>query len=329
MAYSVEVMKSAVERFLNDENIDQISKELRVSANTIYGWLTPDNVPSDAETQKKLSMKIKGLYKSKKYNEAKKICERFVDNPVIQSQLVSILIGESSFDKAERICRKFKDYAPLQSQLVRIFVKKGKIEEAKEICEKFKDHAPIQSQLVRILINQGDLDKAQKICDKFADDKVIKTELMPMLSELIKAEEANKRKTIGEVFAKEIEQIKTNLKRQLGDSNTEEIEKLELISQRGNSDLRAKMQFLIYLNRYGLADVAEKRFKVENEIYQEIYRIVLFSKDNPNFSKNKLVRSKAVKDIRHTIILNGGNEEYADELINKAMKSEVKEPSLG
>ena len=75
-------------------------------------------------------------------------------------------------------------------------------------------------------------------------------------------------------------------------------------------------------------DVIEERLQLENEIYQDVCRLVLFTRDNPDFSKNKLSRSKLAKDLKHKIMLKCGDEEYASNILNKAMGMCVEEPCL-
>ena len=398
MTYSVEIIKNVLQRVINGENVEEVSKDMGISVSLIHSWLNYENDPNNEHSFKKVSNKIKKLIEMGKISEAKEmcaqfkdyaviqsqlvkilinegktgeakeICERFSDYPVIQSQLVTILINEGKTRKAKEICEKFKEHIPLQSQLVRILVNEGKIDEAKKICESFKDHAPLQSQLVTILMSEGKIDEAKKICEKFKEYAPLQSQLIVILIEEGNLEQAkemcakpignaemrkklmavlekqaklrdelndeNKVKTIGQVFAKEILQImgklekKSKLEKNADNSYAEDLRKLALVSKKDSNDLRAKMQLLTYLLKYGMSDVAQKQLKAENEIYQEIYRMVLFARDNTDFSRNKLLRSRMVKDIKHQIMMSGGNAEYATELLDKAVSRAVGAPEL-
>ena len=329
MAYSKELIKNAVERFLDGEDIEKISKETGLSKEVLYSWITPEIGSEDKDFQKKVSMKVRELIEKRELYEAQRICERFGDNRIIQSQLVTILITKRKFDKAKEICKKFSGHIPMQSQLVTLLVKEGNFEEAQRICERFPNHIPLQSQLITILKNQGRLEEAKKICARFPNDAGISSKLESILNKESKLEAGEM--TLGQMFSREISQIIARIGKQLkleGSKDKSDIETLKLIGQSGENDFRAKMQLISYLKRYGMNEVIEERLQLENEIYQDIYRLVLFSQDNPDFSKNKLTRSKLVKDIKHKIMLKCGDEEYASSILNKAMGMGIEEPCL-
>ena len=315
MTYSVEVKKDILNRILNGEYINKISDELGIGISTIRSWV--DNEPSinGREFLIAVSKQINEMIGQNKSNEAMAICEEFKDAPVIQSQLAKILITQKQFSRVKEIAKKFPNHAPLQSQLVKILTKEGNVEEVKEICEKFPDHAPLQIQLVKILISLGKLDKAKEICERFPDDKNMKAqkqEILYMQSKLQKEE------TIGQFFSEEVTKISAQTK------DAQERGLLKLIFQKGLTDLRAKMGFLTYLMKYGMNDVIEKKLKPEYEIYQEILRLTLFSKDNPGFNRNKLGRSKLVQDLKHKLRLLGVTLEDTEKIIARAMgKSEI------
>jgi hypothetical protein len=354
MEYSVEVIKNAVERFINDEYIEDISKDIGVATSTIYSWLTPENCPKDEESLKALSKRIKELIRQKKFSEARIICENFIDNEIICSQLVTILIGQGELKAAKEICNKFKNQVAIQSQLVTILLKQGNIPEAKKICEDFKDDDGMQSQLINILRKEGNISEIKKICERFKDSEILQFQLLMILmdeGDLKAAKEIcnrfkdteniqrqlprilireNKYKSIGTFFVEEISQIrdKAQEKREANDNSyVEDLKKLDLISRRTVGDLRARMELVLLLKKYGLNDFVEKQLHDENEIYQEMYRLILFAKDNPNYNRGKLVKSKLVQGIKNKIISNGGNTPYAFELIDKAIKREPKEQS--
>lgn len=263
--------------------------------------------------------------RQKRLPEARQICENFIDNDVIHSQLVTILMEQGELKKAEELCNRFKDQITMQSQLVTILLRQRRIAEAKEICENFKDEEGMQSQLINISKREGNLREAKQICKRFKDTENIQRQLPRILFR------ENSHKSIGIYFLEEISQIiaKAQEKREIqNNSYVEDLKKLELISRRKVGDLRARMEFVVLLKKYGLNDFVEKQLQEENEIYQDVYRLILFARDNPNYSRGQLSKSQLVKGIKSKILLNGGNASYAYQLIDKATKREPKGPSL-
>ena len=356
MEYSEEVIKSAVERFISDEaSIEEISKDIGVTTSTIYSWLTPENCPKDEESLKELSKRIRELMRQKRLPEARQICENFIDNDVIHSQLVTILIEQGELKKAEELCNRFKNQMTMKSQLVTILLKQGRTPEAKKMCENFKDEEGMQSQLINILKREGNIAEVKAICERFKDSEIIQFQLLMVLMAEGNLREAkqickrfkdteniqrqlprilikeNSHKSIGIYFLEEISQIiaKAQEKREIqNNSYVEDLKKLELISRRKVGDLRARMELVVLLKKYGLNDFVEKQLQEENEIYQDVYRLILFAKDNPNYRRNQLSKSQLVKGIKSKILLNGGNLSYAYELINKAIKRAPEQLSL-
>ena len=350
MIYSEEVIKSVINRFIDDESdIEEISTELDVSKSVVCGWLTPENGINDDESLKKLSKRVRELVRQKKFSEARQICGNFSDDKIIQSQLVTILIEQNELKEAKKICSRFSEHTPIQSQLVTILLKEGNVLEAKKICEKFKDDEGLQSYLAKILKFEGNRSEAKKICENFRDGEAIQSQLVKLLVEEDELEEAkaicdrfkdseilqeqlqrilikkNRKKSMGEFFADETSQVMIKAKER---GEMEDVKSIGDIRRCIVGDLRARMQFVMLLKKYGMNDVVQMRLKEDDEIYQEIYRLLLFARDNPDFSQTRIFKLKFVKSLKNKIMLNGGSLRYATEIINKTIKRDTEEHDL-
>ena len=267
------------------------------------------------------------LLKKGRIKEAKEICnrEKFKGNVTIQSQYITILLGEKRTEEAIEICNreKFKNNPTIQSRLIKILIKKRSIKEIKEICnrEAFKGNTMIQTQLITILLQEGEIEEAKKICerDELKDNAEIQAKLLTILymEERIKGQDNTE--TIGDRFGGEISSIIRNLQEQQKNEQGE-IRKLERMAKMPYRDIRARMQLVIYLNRYGMGEIAEQRLKNESQIYQEIYRLVFVAQDRKDIIEKDLKKSRLIHSLKRQIIVTGGNGEYAEELIDKAIK---------
>ena len=118
-----------------------------------------------------------------KYEEAKKIGERFKNNEPIQSQMITIAMIEGKYDEAKEIGRRFENCKPIQSQMITIAMMEGRYEEAKKIGERFKNYVPIQSQMITIAIKKGNFEKARMIGERFKESPVIQSQIERLVGE--------------------------------------------------------------------------------------------------------------------------------------------------
>ena len=207
MAYSIEVKQKVLERIKNGEKIKDISTKTGISQSTLYNWEKQQKnkeILKKQETGYKVSLdeinvskEIKQLIKLKKWNTAIKLTNKYLNNPIIQSQRITILINKKRFQEAKEIGEKFKDNAQIQSQMVTIAIKEEDFKTAKKIGKKFKEHAPIQSQMVTIAIKEEDFKKAKEIGEKFKDNAQIQSQ---MITIAIEEEDFRTAKEIGEKF---------------------------------------------------------------------------------------------------------------------------------
>ncbi|MBQ3145763.1 MAG: helix-turn-helix domain-containing protein, partial [Clostridia bacterium] len=135
MAYSEEIKGKVLSEVKAGKRITEIGKKYEISPSTIYGWkrIITGTKKEDkkftklVEEEKEVSMKIRTLITLRKFEEAKKIGEKFPDNEPIQSQMVTIYMKEGRIKEAKKIGEKFPDYEPIQSQMVTIYMKEGRI----------------------------------------------------------------------------------------------------------------------------------------------------------------------------------------------------------
>ena len=135
----------------------------------------------------------------------------------------------------------------------------------------------------------------------------------------VKEQTQKNEETIGDIFKEEISKIVKQAQGQKG-IGQEEFKKLELISKSPYNDIRARMQLIIYLNKYGMSGIVGQRLKNENRIYQEVLRLVLIANDRPGIDEKNLRSSVTVQNVRRQIIMTGGDKKYADEVIERAIK---------
>lgn len=152
MAYSSEVKSQILKRIAGKEKIKYISEETGISMQTLYNWKKQmnnkeDNNEESMKEEKAASKKIKKLIEIEEYDKAAKIVERYPNNLIIQSQMVTIAIRQGDYKKAKEIGAKFEDYAPIQSQMLTIAIKEEDFQTVEEIKNKFKDNNIIQKQV--------------------------------------------------------------------------------------------------------------------------------------------------------------------------------------
>ena len=182
MAYSSEVKSRVLKRIEEGEKIKNISEETGISIPTLYNWKKQMNNKEDRneesmQEEKAASKKIKELIELEEYDKAAKIAERYPNNIIIQSQMVTIAIREEEYEKAKEIGARFEDNAPIQSQMVTIAIREEEYEKAKEIGARFEDNALIQSQMVTIAIREGDFQKIEEIGARFENYKFIQYQI--------------------------------------------------------------------------------------------------------------------------------------------------------
>ena len=122
MAYSEEVKQKILNRIENGDKIKDISEETGISIPTLYNWRNKANLSKEnqgkGETNKSTNIEqlkiIKRLIKEKRFQEAKKIVERFPDYKPIQSQMLKIAIKEGDLKRAKEIGERFPKDVPMQ-----------------------------------------------------------------------------------------------------------------------------------------------------------------------------------------------------------------------
>ena len=218
MAYSEEVKNEAKEMLAKGKKVKQVSEEMKISVATIYKWKkeveekTVEKIEErylKSQSNKPIqdaidtSKEIKKLIGLKRFNEAMRLTEKYLENPVIQSQRVKILIINRKYQEAKRIGRReeFINDAPIQSQMITIVIKEGDLEEAKRIGrrEEFINNMPTQSQMITLAIKEGDLEEAKRIGrrEEFINNAPIQSQMITIAikeGDLEKAKKIGKRK---------------------------------------------------------------------------------------------------------------------------------------
>ena len=123
---------------------------------------------------KEISKRIKDLIKERKFYIAKKLGEAYLEDEIIQSQMVTIAIRERDYERAKKIGEKFPNDEAIQSQMVTIAVREGDFNRAKKIGEKFPNAESIQSQMITIEIRERDYERAKETTNMKKDiDEII------------------------------------------------------------------------------------------------------------------------------------------------------------
>lgn len=158
------------------------------------------NFPEDAMIQsivvKVLRQKGKDENGTEYSGKLEKLFKKFKDDPVIQSQHISILIGKKEFKEAEEIGELFREDLTIQSQMIIILIKQEKYDEAflfiseleKENTEAKKFEA-IQSQKMTLFIKKGQFEDALKLAEEQPKCKPIQSQAIQILLKLERIEE--------------------------------------------------------------------------------------------------------------------------------------------
>ena len=93
---------------------------------------------------KMLSQLIKIYMKQNKLAEAKELCEKNLEIEAIKSQYVTVLIGEGNTEEAKQFC---PNNPIIQSQLISIYMSERNLDEAKKVAEANKTSTAIKGQL--------------------------------------------------------------------------------------------------------------------------------------------------------------------------------------
>ena len=145
MAYSEEIKQKILKRIENGDKIKNISEETGISIPTLYKWrnkanLSKENKEKD-ETNKSTKKEIekeKKIVGFKQSNEDTKE-KTFIMQAIEQSKIIKRLIKEKRFKEAKRIGERFLNDAPIQSQMITIAIQEGDLKRAKEIGKYLKD----------------------------------------------------------------------------------------------------------------------------------------------------------------------------------------------
>ena len=115
--------------------------------------------------------------KTKKYDKAIKIAEDNPNHKAIQSQLITLYMTMGRFYKAEKEAKKHPDYEQNQSLLMTIYTKQKRFDEAIEIGENNPDNEIIQYKLMISYIKIGKFEKAKLIAYKYPKNRKIQNQL--------------------------------------------------------------------------------------------------------------------------------------------------------
>lgn len=132
----------------------------------------------------------------------------------------------------------------------------------------------------------------------------------------------NKESTIGIVFKDEIRQVQASAYAKANNSiGTEQknfiydLDMTELLAEKDVSNLRARMQMVMLLRKYGMPEVARDKLSLESEIYEDINHMVFQKKKDSQYNN-----SGNLKKIMENIEKIEGDNDYAYQLVNKALK---------
>ena len=113
--------------------------------------------------------------------ELKNLCiqagAKFSENPIIQTQMMSIYIEQKEYEKAKEIGLKFPEEEKIQSQMIKIYMKEGNYVEAIKLGAEFPENPIIQSQMMSVYMRQGKYYRAKRIGEKFSWHKPIQLQL--------------------------------------------------------------------------------------------------------------------------------------------------------
>ncbi len=128
---------------------------------------------------------ISSLNMKRKTNQSKAICRRkeFCEHPIIQAQLMSILMNERKYEAAKEIGKRFPNSHSVQTRMIRILIHEKKYEEAERVAKKFLWYSKIREQLGDLLISQGKIDELKEIGDMFPKDKKLQDRINNIIRE--------------------------------------------------------------------------------------------------------------------------------------------------
>ena len=182
-----------------------------------------------------------------------------------------------------------------------------------------------QEKIVKEKIENEDKKEIVDVKQEQIEKKIEQPKKQEVVTSNSQKEKKNKNKkdkkkkdTFGTLYKSEITVMKAKINGKANSSNINYIKEfsiLENLEEKSITDLRAKMQFIMYLRKYGMDDLAKKDFSEEYEIYNLINNMMTLKRANPNYDDSKILEEIIDKASK----LEGDNE-YIYTLLDNATK---------
>ena len=88
--------------------------------------------------------------KQGKYDGAIEVAKRYLNDEVIQSQLITAYMKQGKYDEAIKIAKQHPNYEPIQNQLITLYMEQEKYDKIDEIIERSSDNNEIQGESIEI-----------------------------------------------------------------------------------------------------------------------------------------------------------------------------------
>ena len=182
-------------------------------------------------------------------------------------------------------------------------------EEDKKVEEKQEEKEEVQIKEIKIIPNMQNSEVRKKVKkNKNKEKEKNKSKNVENKEEL----------TMNDVYKEEIFEVKKQINIRANTSNInyiKEFNAVDNLEEKSAKDLRAKMQLVMYLRKYGKDKIAEESMPQEYEIYDLINKMLMYKRADSKYDDSEIL-----EEIMSKVEKIDGNNEYIYELIEKAYK---------
>ncbi len=270
---------------------------------------------------------IKELISLEEFEKAIELCEFFLENPIIQSQRLTIAIKQNDFGKIQQIAKTYKDVKAIQRQisiLINELIDNRKYKTATQLGEIFKDDSIIQSQMLTIAIIQKDYEKIEQIAIIYKDVKAIQRQISVLINELIESSEYKTAIRLGKIFKDDVIMQSQML---LIAIKTEDNNEIKQIAKKYKDDEVIRTQLERYIEiqlikkQYAIVleiqDILNNKEKTQEQLQPENSESIEDVENSENIEDNE--KNHYLAKLKTRIYLG----KIDDELINEINESQI------
>ena len=218
-------------------------------------------------------------------------------------------------EEEERSKKELEEVAKQKEEIRKENIEENKVKEIQEEARKIEE---VKADKEEKILEQKVVSNNQNSEVSIKKVKKNKNKEKEKAKEKKKDIEKQEELTMNDVYKDEIFEVKKQINIRANTSNInyiKEFNAVDNLEDKSAKDLRAKMQLVMYLRKYGKDKMAEESMPQEYEIYDLINKMLMYKRADSKYDDSEILG-----EILDKVSKIDGNNEYIYELIEKAYK---------